>query len=223
MRRCLRREGSPAAFSGIAPPTAAQIARHIGKTADSFLRAFLPPKIEPGALSGRFHTLERDVVRREGRLFPGVADMLAALAAGGHELILCSNGSPAYIDLVLDVTGIAPYFRTRHSAKAYPSKAARLAPDSAAAVVGDTASDIAAATGNRLPSIFAAYGYGCDGAGGAATFVARDVSEIAGFAAQLDVLSSSSSGCSLRSTGSSGSAAWIRRAKLFLQSDSHGF
>ena len=173
------------------PPDEERIRQQIGRTTDIFLRALLPSQIAPESVRERFRAAERRAIREQGTLFPGVPDLLAALAAQGQELILLSNGSPDYLNLVLDATGIASYFQTRYSAGAYSSKAELLRhiliPGEAAVVIGDTASDLEAAAKNQLPFICAAYGFGDAETLAAATFCARDAAEIAALVTQLDV------------------------------------
>lgn len=161
------------------------IISHIGKKTDEFLKAVLPDDIEPSIICERFRKLERSLVAEKGCLFPNVEKMLSALKQRGHNLVICSNGSIEYIDLVLECTQIGKYFSGRYSAKAYASKAdavKSITENEPAVIVGDTLSDYESASRNSLPSIAAEYGYGNREDLSAATFIARNPLEIADFA-----------------------------------------
>lgn len=109
------------------------------------------------------------VMAAAARLYDGVRDMLDSLRSDGYTLCICSNGSKAYVDKVLNVFGIHECFKIIKSRIEGFSKHQLInqileeSACSSAIVVGDTAIDIEAAEKARCLSIGAAYGYGGDG------------------------------------------------------------
>ncbi|MCL2366629.1 MAG: HAD hydrolase-like protein [Oscillospiraceae bacterium] len=103
-------------------------------------------------------------IRKHGRLFPGVQEMLMQLHDAGHELVICSKSPMKYIELVLEHTGIDHFFTQRYSSAHYTSKTKlvqeMITPSCPAVVIGDTHGDISAAKENGLLAIAAMYGYG---------------------------------------------------------------
>ncbi len=101
-----------------------------------------------------------------GKVYPGVAETLAQLAAG-YRLCLVSNCETGYIENFFDLTGLGPYFSdwiTFGETKQNKGENIRLIMArnrfQAPVFVGDTALDQAAAGENNLPFIYAAYGFG---------------------------------------------------------------
>ena len=167
------------------------ITQNIGKKTDDFLRSLLPSHININDVSRRFRELEQSEVKESGILFPKVSEMLEQLTSRGHSLYICSNGSIEYIELVLQKTKTSKYFCEKHSAKYYVSKAEAvqniLSNNQSAVVIGDTFSDIEAATINNVPSIGVTYGYGNKDDISKATFVAENVLEIINYISQIEV------------------------------------
>jgi len=128
------------------------------------------------------------------RLFPGVEPTLRAMAAEGWRFAVCTNkpvvparnllASLGVLDLFAAVGGGDSY-RTR---KPDPRHLLATLADAggradAAVMVGDHHNDVQAATGAKVPCIFAAWGYGAIPAEVAAT--ARDFPEVAQLAPKL--------------------------------------
>lgn len=149
---------------GLPPLPDEQIICHIGETSKQFLQAVLgdKPDVDLSRVQEQFHELERQEVAEHGSLFPGVHDVLKRLSHR-YTLYICSNGSPEYIDLVLSSTDVARYFHIVRSAEDFASKVeaveALVRDDRKAVVIGDTVADAQAAAENRLPFVWAAYGY----------------------------------------------------------------
>jgi phosphoglycolate phosphatase len=166
--------------------------RNIGKTKENFLKGILPEQIWKNYFDGReeefnrfnerlrYH--ERKAVPECGRLFEGVKELLISLVDLGYELIICSNGSNEYIDIVLDSMGIRKYFSGVYSSKYSPSKGFLLKQmyqeGNYAIVVGDTRIDYEAAKEASLPSIAVTFGYGREDDYEAATFTAATAEEV---------------------------------------------
>jgi phosphoglycolate phosphatase len=117
-------------------------------------------------LARRVSELELEFVPG-GRLYPGVRLALDAAQAEYAPLVLCSNGTRPYIELVLECHGLAKYFsRVRFPRAAEDSKPAmvrELINQFGALhtiVIGDRQDDIEAARTNGVRAIGAAYGYG---------------------------------------------------------------
>jgi phosphoglycolate phosphatase len=175
---------------GLPEPDEKAVLRHIGKTMPRFMTCILPQEHVTEAVTQRLHALEYDAVRTSGRLFPYVREILRELRQTGHRLSVCSNGSEAYIRLVLSCTDAEACFDDLCSARDYPDKAAKikemLIPGESTVVVGDAPDDLAAAAENSVPSIAALYGYG--GADPeAATLTAHSARELLSCVRRLDV------------------------------------
>jgi phosphoglycolate phosphatase len=133
---------------------------------------------------------------RETVPFAGVAETLAALAADGWRLAICTNKPEAPARSLLADLGLAGYFATIGGGDSFPVRKpnpAHLLATLAAAggspghavMVGDHHNDVAAAAGAGLPSIFAAWGYGPPATGAEASAVAHSFAEVPALAAGL--------------------------------------
>jgi phosphoglycolate phosphatase len=99
-------------------------------------------------------------------LFPGIRETLEALCGLEAELYIASTGHPDHINLLLDVTGIRPYFKMICCGR--PRKIEMTGEIMAAAgafgtggwlFVGDKHIDAEAARGNGILAVGAGYGY----------------------------------------------------------------
>ncbi len=147
------------------PPVPEEIIKSgIGKKLDEFLQMILPEQVDLETARTVFRDREHRAVKEQGRLFPGIRELLQELIGRGFSLYVCSNGSEEYINLVLDSMGIRNYFSGITSSKFLPSKGKALldmvSEGEFALVVGDTAIDYKGAVEAGLPSIAAVYGYG---------------------------------------------------------------
>ncbi len=149
---------------GLPPVEVTQVSQNIGKTLDSFLMSLLPEQVDLEAFKEGFRINERAAVRKHGRLFCGVTELLKELKNRDYSLFICSNGSESYINLVLESTGIRDYFSGITSSKYLTSKGQAFRSltleGDFAIIVGDTAIDYLGAVEAGLPSIAASYGYG---------------------------------------------------------------
>jgi phosphoglycolate phosphatase len=107
-------------------------------------------------------------IQRIGRemLFPGIEEILTELKDRGVELYIASTGHPDHIKLLLDVTGIRPFFKSIHCGR--PRKVEMTGEIIAAAgasflgdwlFTGDKHIDAEAAKGNGILAVGAGYGY----------------------------------------------------------------
>lgn len=130
------------------------------------------------------------------RLYPGVPDTLAALEAGGWRLAVCTNKPEVPARALLAALGIGGRFAAIGGGDSFPVRkpdpahllatlAAAGGDPGAAVMAGDHANDLAAARAAGLPGIFAAWGYGAPGTGGAARAVARSFAELPALAGEL--------------------------------------
>ncbi|MCY0874799.1 MAG: HAD family hydrolase [Firmicutes bacterium] len=110
---------------------------------------------------------------QEGRatLFTGVADTLRELHAQGASLSVASNGQQAYIEGIIEASGLTPLFAGLYSAAGrQTSTKVELVrqllseiPHQRAVMVGDRSSDVEAGLGNGLPVVGCAFGFADDG------------------------------------------------------------
>jgi phosphoglycolate phosphatase len=104
----------------------------------------------------------------ECTLYPGITDALAALAAAGITLHVATAKRTIYATRMLERLGTARHFasiRGSEDGGAFDDKAVLLADvlrggAGAAAMVGDSRFDIAAARANAIPAVAVAWGYG---------------------------------------------------------------
>ncbi len=102
-----------------------------------------------------------------GALYDGVAETLRQLYEEGAMLAVASNGQQRYIETIVDVFGLQPYFAGLYSASGYrvDSKVRLVArvlqdiPGRYAVMVGDRSSDVEAGLKNGLPVIGCAFGF----------------------------------------------------------------
>jgi len=157
-----------AAF-GLPIPADEDIRRFFGKPVEDYeawLAAQCPPE-RAAALVEATNRCELSLIGSEGRLYPGIREMLDALHAEGHVLAVCSNGPEAYIEEFLDAHAVRKYFsavRTRSARCANKTAMVReilrkfsMRP---VIVIGDRADDIDAAHDNGAYAIAVAYGFG---------------------------------------------------------------
>ena len=144
----------------------ALIMRHIGEPADVFLRAIAPGYPDSAAFERLFDVNEQAALRRVGKLYDGVPELLQHLTDSGYQLAICSNGSRDYVETALATTGIRTFFSRLACAGEYSGKAAAVAAivrewnSEIAVVAGDRVHDMHAARANGVPFIAATYGYG---------------------------------------------------------------
>ena len=94
-------------------PATREILDHVGWPL-SVILARLFPTIEPMAVEllsiETLHVISARVARREGVLFPRVAETLAELQRPDRSLAVASNGRRPYVETVLSTYDIARYF-----------------------------------------------------------------------------------------------------------------
>lgn len=100
----------------------------------------------------------------DGKLYPGVKEMLKKLLEKNFDLAVLSNAHLDYIILVTETLGIRPFFSNLVGRDSFPSKTERLkklaVPYDKVIMVGDRYHDIQAGLENEFPVIACAYGYG---------------------------------------------------------------
>lgn len=159
----------PGSFARV--PQTREILDHIGWPLPVIL-----DRLFPGAEEAAIELLHAEsltsicarVARREGILYPGAVDTLAALRRTGFALALASNGRRRYLQTVLDTYAIAGDFVeiiTADEAGDKPTLLAwyleRLGADRRRTImVGDRASDVEAAQRNGTLFVGCDYGHG---------------------------------------------------------------
>ncbi len=135
---------------------------------------------------------ETVAVRQYPDLYPGVERLLAELKRRGTTLVLVTNGSPRYVQSVWDTAGLGRFLVAKYpyAPPEFASKGERLAQamrewgaagngDAPQAVmVGDRASDVAAAKHAGAVCIGCAYGYGARSELDGADFVVDNVDQL---------------------------------------------
>lgn len=126
----------------------------------------------------------------ETAVYPGMRQVLQALAAAGYRLGICTNKPAAATAIILRQLGLQDFFAAvsggdstayrkpdpRHLASAIAALGAKRA-----LMIGDHENDMAAARGLGIPSIFASWGYGqAEG-----SYVAHSAAELPGIIAAL--------------------------------------
>ena len=167
----------------LAPPEIdrRRIADAIGLPSSRYFREAYPPGTVPAALEDRFAgefevrstRCEVEALRRgASHLYPGVEDMLAALQARGHPLMLFSNAQAPYFEAVLAAHGLRRFFARalsleqavrRRLARDKTGMVRHLCADFARAVViGDRVHDIEAGRAAGARTVGCLYGFGSE-------------------------------------------------------------
>ncbi|MCC6777559.1 MAG: phosphoglycolate phosphatase [Hyphomicrobiales bacterium] len=123
------------------------------------------------ALHARFLAIYQATAADTTQPYPGVPEGLAALAAAGYALAICTNKPQVVTEKMLGALGLAPHFAAVYGgdrlAVSKPDPAPLLAAlrdvggdARRAAMVGDHANDLAAGRAAGVATILARYGYG---------------------------------------------------------------
>jgi phosphoglycolate phosphatase len=148
-------------------PSKDLISKHFGEMTDQLCRNLYPEgtKEEIDELSKLALEYEKELIPKKGKLYPGIKDLLKVLKKRNYKLIICSNGSLEYINLVLESQDIRNYFDEVFSNKTINDKGLivkRLLDNyetDKAILIGDAYTDLLAAEDNNIAKIFAGYGY----------------------------------------------------------------
>ena len=148
-------------------PTKDIISKHFGEMTDQLCRNLYPEgtKKEIDEISKLALEYEKELIPIKGKLYSGIKDLLEVLKDRNYKLIICSNGSLEYINLVLESQDIRNYFDEVFSNKTINDKGLivkRVLDDyetNKAILIGDAYTDLLAAKDNNLAKIFAGYGY----------------------------------------------------------------
>ncbi len=162
--------------------TLAEVRPWIGDGAMALVRRALAARERPATEAG-LRALMADYVEAmtdQSAPYPGAAQALDALAAAGWRIAVCTNKPEAPARKLLTATGLMQHIaavgggdsfaaRKPDPAHVLATLAAAGGDARAAIMVGDHQNDVSAATGAGLPAVFAAWGYGDDATGAAAT------------------------------------------------------
>ncbi|TVR59198.1 MAG: HAD family hydrolase [Spirochaetaceae bacterium] len=150
---------------GLPVPPRGEILSFLTMTSTEFTRRITAgTSVSPEEFQHEFRLRERAAIPKDGRLYPGISEMLRNLRDDGFLMAICSNGSAKYVDIVLDALGIRSLFERcatndRNVAKAELLREL-LSDERPAVMVGDSPGDQAAAVACGVPFVYAAYGYG---------------------------------------------------------------
>jgi phosphoglycolate phosphatase-like HAD superfamily hydrolase len=159
----------PGAFPRV--PATREILDHIGWPVPEIL-ASLFPNAEDAALrllhAATLQVICGHVAAGDGILYPDVAETLRRLRARGALLAVASNGRTRYVETVLATYGLSELFVPLITADMVGDKTAVLraylerlsVPPGATAMIGDRASDVAAARAVGCHFVGCDYGHG---------------------------------------------------------------
>jgi phosphoglycolate phosphatase-like HAD superfamily hydrolase len=141
----------------------------VGLPSLEYFAGLLPEEFRVDAALLRAHVVHHEIRRLregEGRLFPGVREMLATLRKEGFTLALVSNCGRAYLDGNLEHQGLRNFLDLAYCLDDGPSKTANVAGvlsrtgRRSGYMVGDRLSDIEAGRANGLTTVGCAFGFG---------------------------------------------------------------
>lgn len=191
VNRMLARRG----FAALAPQA---VAAMVGDgVAPLMQRAFAAHGATPDEAAAADYLRDYEAnVLVETRLFAGIPEALAALAAAGWRLAVCTNKPARATHLLLDALGIGHLFAAvggGDSFAAHKPDPRHLAGTIAAAggapaeslMVGDHHNDMRAAAGCGVPALFAGWGYGRPGMEQGAAAVVETPAKLPGAAMAL--------------------------------------
>lgn len=156
---------------GLPPADRAMIVSFFGRPVEQYLDwlAQQCPRDKAEEIVEATNRLELELVGKEGKLYPGVREVLDTLHARGHTLAICSNGPEDYVDEFLSAHRVGDFFAAvRTRGNRYPGKKEmiqeimeELSPRPVI-VVGDREDDISAAHHNGASAVAACYGFGTE-------------------------------------------------------------
>ncbi|GED15869.1 HAD family hydrolase [Aneurinibacillus migulanus] len=166
----LKREG---VYKG-ETPTREQILNVFGMTIEQIWNTLMPDASQEVKERANTLMLEYEIERLkngEGKLYDGVFDALTRLKENGIPVFVVSNGEKAYIEAVVEHTGLSPLFTDLYSAGRFQTKTknelvSRLLNDYCikhAIMVGDRHSDVEAGKVNGLYTIACDFGFATEG------------------------------------------------------------
>lgn len=172
---------------GLAPLAPREVARLVGDGVAVLVRrafAHYQAEADEPALAAFRAAYDADPITGCA-LYPGAAETLAALAAAGWRLALCTNkpGQPAR--RMIEAFGLGERFAAIGAGDSFPYRkpdprhllatlAAAGGEPGHAVMLGDHANDVAAATGAGVAAIFAAWGYGAPEMAAGSAAIAAD-------------------------------------------------
>lgn len=173
-----------------------QIIAHFAYTTPEMCRKLYPETdtATQSALSERVRLYERTLISTHGQLYSGIQKLLISLHASGWNCALCTNGSPVYVDNILDGLSIRHFFdrvclrddlhtKTDHIKKLSDEFGIHCI------MIGDKAGDIEAAAANNVPSIGVTWGYGTEQELQNATFIVSTAEDLTSLLNRPDLFS----------------------------------
>lgn len=167
---------------GIEEPSLDKLEPFIGPPlADSFREFYGLDEEQTAAAVARYRERFQDQGIYENEIYPGVADMLAALKAGGKKLSIASSKPTPFVERILDYFAIRNYFdvivgsnldgtRSRKEEvveealrQMLPAGMTSAEKKAAVAMVGDRRFDIEGAKEHGLTSVGVSFGYAPEG------------------------------------------------------------
>lgn len=153
---------------GLSPATPELIISTFGAPSSEYTKILVPTLQGEEVRRYLDYTIEFDeyYLKKNGRPYSGVTEMLSALKKLGMQTAVCSNSSVRYISCVLSTLKIDSYIdyiqpRIKPYDKNYSlSCLLKEVPHTIAVMVGDTKYDMQAAEENEIPFIGCLYGYG---------------------------------------------------------------
>lgn len=175
-----------------------EMARYLGMSPPDMWHDFMP-ELPEAVWKNASLTVRKGMISgiEEGSavLYPGVENVLDALSAEGHTLVILSNCYHAYLEAHRKYFGLDKWFCGYYCCEDYcfcPKEEIFRSvredhPDTSYIVIGDRASDFRAGTENGVPVIGCSYGFGTDEELKMCDAVAADPQELPALIHDLDM------------------------------------
>jgi len=154
---------------GFTPPEDRAIAAFFGRPWSEFhewLRSRVGDDLA-AAMGAEIDQLELALVSEKGEWYPGAREAIRELRGWAEHMVICSNGTPEYVQCVLEAQAVGRLFdAVRWRLSRTETKSLMVAEilkrwdGRPAVVIGDREEDIRAAHDNELMGVGASYGYG---------------------------------------------------------------
>lgn len=146
-----------------------EITRHIGPPLEQTIQLLTGSDLESHVdeVTAAYRERYAELGYLENSVYPGIIDMLAALAEAGTRLGVCTSKHHLYAPKILQAFDLIDYFEFVSGAEGKVTKSQQLQKlltegtiDSSAVMIGDRAVDLTAAHANELKSAGVLWGYG---------------------------------------------------------------
>ncbi len=151
--------------AGVPCPSADMICRFFGKPAADFHRWI--QTVLPVEFISLLDEREIELIKKRGRLYPGVRQVMEQMHLKGFTMIICSNGTPRYVHEVVSATHIQSCFEALLMPQIIADTKSSMIRNYLSMhryervfIIGDRVEDVQAGIDNGIPVIGVLYGYG---------------------------------------------------------------